>query len=152
MPKPQDAPLELTKDSRNLRPKVDERKSTWVLLHTQRYYLLPVIARGEKFIPTFNEDGSVTLETVHENPHLLPLVDKFVSGLGTVKREISVDLGEHGKLTVTPSEFSDLMVLVRALLLVNYDLNNDELQSLLTVTPAQMSQLYAAIIKHVSAR
>jgi len=116
-----------------------EIDSHWVMLHNGKMYLLPVVNRSIKYVPAFNEDGSVTL-TRKDADELGLLVDKFIycvtqSALG----EVIFNLGAYG----------DFINLVKALLKRNYDFDYPEIINLLTLTSDQLHYLVNTIIRHV---
>lgn len=131
-------PIEMPLVTEKLRPGTDESKSQWVIFPNQRQYLLPIVARKQKFTPRFTSEG-VLLDVQQEDPEVASLIERFLDLVATV---------EAGEIWFkTQDAIADFFLLVRRLILTNYDMTDDEIAELLTVTGEQMSQLFETVLR-----
>src|SRR5437016_2212012 len=61
-----------------MKPTADESKSRWTCFHDGKQYLLPVVARYQKIVPRFGDDGSVFMDVQQPNAVLAPLSNEFI--------------------------------------------------------------------------
>jgi hypothetical protein len=134
-------PIAAKKITEKLRPNIDERRSEWVCFPNGRQYLLPVVARHQKIVPTFSDDGTVEVGVTKGDDHLANHIDAFLEILSTV---------DQGNIILKTTEsISAFFALVRKLLIINYDFSADDLQEILTVNNQQLKQLFNTILLHV---
>src|SRR4051812_26904895 len=70
-------PIPAIKETKQLRSGIDERRSEWVSFPNGKFYLLPVVARHQKIVPEFSDDGSVAVHIEAADDTLAKLVDQF---------------------------------------------------------------------------
>lgn len=131
---------EALKETAKLRQGVDEVKCSWVIFPNAKQYLLPIVDKDQKLVPVFNDDGTVTMKVEIPDMAMAELVQKFYFAVATVKGNV---------ITATMEVYSDFMTLVRHLLLKNYDLTNDDLASILTLTRDDFKLLFANLMRHI---
>lgn len=117
----------------------NEIDSHWVMLHNGKMYLLPIVNRSIKYIPEWNEDGTVNLIR-KDADELGVLVDKFM---------YCVTQSALGEVIFNLGAYSDFMNLVKTLIKRNYNFNQEEIVKLLTLTSDQLHYLVNNIIRHV---
>jgi len=116
-----------------------EVDSRWLMLHNGKLYLLPVINKSIKYIPEWQEDGSVQLIR-KDADELGVLMDKFMYCV------VQSNLGE---VIFNLAAYSDFMNLMKALINRNYDFNKEEMIKLLTLTTDQLHHLVNTIVRHI---
>lgn len=126
-----------------IRPTADEGKSQWVTLHNDKQYLLPIVSRYQTIVPTFDQDGSVSVKIKAKDDQLTPLVDSFFDLVASYNK------AERTIVFAADEIFTDFFALMQRLLLTNYDYTTDELNQLLTVNHEQLRHLFEALFKHL---
>src|SRR5258706_2011444 len=95
-----------------IRPTADESKSQWLAWQDAKLYLLPVVARQQKVVPTFNDDGTVSVEIAQQDQELTPLLASFFNLVATYQA------GERSLIFADENVYTGFFRLVRKLLLV----------------------------------
>lgn len=136
-------PREMPRVTDKLRAGIDEYKCEWVIFPDQRQYLLPILSKTDKITPTFTETG-VAFELKAQDKDAAMLVEKFLALAATE---------ENGEIRISTEEtLNDFFLFIRKLLQTNYEISDAEVAAILTVTSAQMSQLFGTILTDVVMR
>src|SRR4051812_20043879 len=110
----------------------DETKCRPVYFHNGKAYFLPIISLYQVNTPVFHDDGTVTVETRHQDEDYARLLDNLGEIIATYDR------GDKSIVFATDEIYADFFNLVRKLLLENYTFSNEELAAILTCSHVQL--------------
>jgi hypothetical protein len=117
-----------------------ERKCAWVNFPNGKAYMLPIIARHQKMVPVFDEEGGCSVKVIAHDPTLADMVDQFL---------LTIANTEGSQIEATANAYGSFMRLVKALIQANYDLTDAEVAEVLTASGAELSRMWSAILLHV---
>jgi hypothetical protein len=136
------SPSPLFMASNGLRESYNEKTSSWVDIPAWRgKYLLPKIATNRKFVPVFYQDGSVGQEPIDLDPDLAKLADEFVYST-------TAEVAKEKKILVGLATYGKFIKLLKALILKNYDLPDEQLTQMLSFNAQELVEMFQIIFVH----